>query len=142
MNLNRRKGGFDYDNMIQVYEGEDLNLDGGMDGSVTSWDFDGITHEFRGSGNAETSPISPNSDDDDMPDGFEVWYSTQEPYTNNGGTLILDPTVDDGSLDLDPDGYESFFNTDQKSLFFAGWEKTGITHERCLCRYAAKLYSG
>jgi len=109
------KGGFDYDNMIQVYEGEDLNLDGGMDGSVTSWDFDGITHEFRGDGNAETSPISPNSDDDDMPDGFEVWYSTQEPYTNNGGTLILDPTVDDGSLDLDPDGYESFFNTDQKS---------------------------
>ncbi|MFO8050436.1 MAG: hypothetical protein R6V01_01900 [Thermoplasmatota archaeon] len=104
------KGGYDYDNLIQVWEGEDINLDGEMDGTPGTWDFDGITFEFTGSG-AESNPLSKDSDDDGLPDGYEVWYATREPFVDQNSALILSPRdYNDRYYDKDPNGYYEMLN--------------------------------
>ncbi|RLF69714.1 MAG: hypothetical protein DRN40_06225, partial [Thermoplasmata archaeon] len=95
-----------YDGLIQVYEGEDFDLDGAVDGSMLSWDFDGVTYEFKGSGSEETNPNVKDTDSDQIPDGYEIWYAIKEPLVDNNKELLLDPTNSaDYAKDLDTDAY-------------------------------------
>ncbi len=96
------------DRKCQVYEGEDFNLDGAVDDEpyLSTWGFLEETKEIdRGPISGynpqkfdETSPYFADSDDDNMPDGYEVWMSTQEPY-RSGGSYLINPT--DGSDGID-----------------------------------------
>jgi len=57
------------------YEGEDLDLDGVVDGG--DWDY--------GTGTAETNPDDADTDNDDMNDGWEIWFILNPlDGTNNG----------------------------------------------------------
>ncbi|MBN1389790.1 MAG: right-handed parallel beta-helix repeat-containing protein, partial [Candidatus Thermoplasmatota archaeon] len=100
------RGGLDYDCMLQVWEGEDINLNGKMDGVMGSWDFDGITFEFKGSGTGECNAGVPDTDLDGLPDGYEVWYATREPFIGPDSDLIISPrNYSDRYVDLDPSGH-------------------------------------
>jgi hypothetical protein len=95
------------DLMVQIYEGEDLNLDGHCNsyGSISDWSFYSDTFEPQNhidpiTGrlimNSETNPATEDSDfdgtsvvGDGLPDGYEVWYSHIDPirryeYVLNG----------------------------------------------------------
>ncbi|RLF70727.1 MAG: hypothetical protein DRN40_03955, partial [Thermoplasmata archaeon] len=101
------------DGIIQVYEGEDFDLDGAVDGTMSSWDFDGVTYEFKGSGSKETNPNVKDTDNDQMPDGYEIWYAIKEPLVDDTGELILDPTnPNDAAKDLDTDSFAVIMEVD------------------------------
>jgi beta propeller repeat protein len=91
------KNNGEVDNIIQIYEGEDLDLDGERDNPQGSeWIFDENNFEAIGNsqfGFTETDPTEDNmdTDGDGIPDGYEVWYSHIEPFEMND-KYILDPT--------------------------------------------------
>ena len=92
-----------YDNLVQVYEGEDLNGDGTCAGGF-AWGFDDQTLERKSILMGETDPANIDSDNDRVPEGYEVWYSTIEPHVNpNNNQYFLDPTNFDAQLDIDID---------------------------------------
>jgi len=103
---------YNWDCMIQVWEGEDLNFDGDHIGGLGNWDFDGVTFEYTGDGTGETDPMATDTDSDGIPDGYEVWYGTKESFVDSNGYLIMSPTNNlDNTTDLDPNGYAPFFYT-------------------------------
>ncbi|RKX53208.1 MAG: hypothetical protein DRP30_04900, partial [Thermotoga sp.] len=89
------------DNIRQVYEGEDMNLDGRTDDCKTIWSFDPYTFEICGSG--ETNSTERDTDNDGLEDGYEVWYSHLWPFFifRNGTVEGLDPIRDDSNKDID-----------------------------------------
>ncbi|MBN1390101.1 MAG: FG-GAP repeat protein, partial [Candidatus Thermoplasmatota archaeon] len=91
----------DPDNVKQIYEGEDLNLDGKTEPFDAVWSFDPYTFEVAGVG--ETNASSLDTDGDSIDDGYEVWYSHIWPYFiyRDGTVEGLDPTVDDDDKDID-----------------------------------------
>lgn len=108
----------EYDNLVQVWEGEDLNLDGSSAGANgTGWGFANDTFE-RETGAAETnaSPGAEDTDGDLVPDGYEVYFSTKAPYYYTTGCppnevcYLIDPTVQDGTRDSEvaPDVVEQY----------------------------------
>lgn len=92
----------DFDNLIQIYEGEDLNLDGDNEG-ITNWGFDPLVFNRTSAMSGESDATIKDTDGDGMPDGYEVWYSHLEPIYNETKNYILDPTnPNDGNGDYDP----------------------------------------
>ncbi|MEA3557710.1 MAG: hypothetical protein U9R75_00480, partial [Candidatus Thermoplasmatota archaeon] len=91
----------DPDNIRQVYEGEDMNLDGRTEPYDAVWSFDPYTFEVAGVG--ETNSTLSDTDSDSIEDGYEVWYSHIWPYFlyRDGTVEGLDPTVDDDEKDID-----------------------------------------
>ena len=91
----------DPDNIRQVYEGEDMNLDGKKEPTSGIWSFDPYTFEFCGIGETNASLV--DSDSDGLADGYEVWYSHLWPYFiyRNGSVEGLDPTSNDAGKDID-----------------------------------------
>ncbi len=98
------------DNEVQVFEGEDLNLDGdsgqacALNNHCTSWDFYSDTLIRKSSdGNANdmltTDPTNPDSDFDGIPDGYEAWYSTIAPQR---AKVILDLPLENQPLIISP----------------------------------------
>ncbi|MBN1281081.1 MAG: choice-of-anchor J domain-containing protein [Candidatus Thermoplasmatota archaeon] len=100
------------DCLVQIWEGEDLNLNGARGTNMSSWGFDAVTYERLDTTSGETEPADEDSDDDQLPEGYEVWYSHVEPcvLSDAGTPLIptddiyfLDPTNDDARFDFDVD---------------------------------------
>lgn len=98
------------DCLVQIWEGEDLNLDGARGTNMSNWGFDGITYERLATTAGETDSNNPDTDSDGLPEGYEVWYSHFEPCTiSDAGTPLdptddiyfLDPTKDDARFDKD-----------------------------------------
>lgn len=96
------------DCLVQIWEGEDLNLDGAHE-TISNWGFDGLTYERLSTSSGETEPDDDDTDNDLLPEGYEVWYSHLEPCVlSDAGTpfpgddvYFLDPTKDDARLDKD-----------------------------------------
>ncbi len=91
----------DPDNVRQVYEGEDMNLNGKKEPFTETWSFDPYTFEYCNSG--ETNSTMKDTDSDGIEDGYEVWYSHLWPYFiyRDGKVEGMDPTVDDSNKDVD-----------------------------------------
>ncbi len=88
------------DNLVQVYEGEDLNCDGNT-ATLSGWGFNTLTKEFDGS-YGETDNKADDTDSDLMPDGWEVWYATREEYKDQTGNYLLNPNDNsDANNDID-----------------------------------------
>jgi len=80
-----------YNLTMEFWEGEDFNLDGKVDGG--DYELDGYI-----SIGGETDPENPDSDGDDLPDGWEAWYH-MDPLNDTGRN---GPDYDlDGPLDYD-----------------------------------------
>jgi hypothetical protein len=97
------------DNQVQVWEGEDFDLDGNMDTGGTAWGFE-ITDGSVGrrTGEDETDPADSDSDGDDIADGWEVLYSQETPFLriDQGQSTYainpLNPLDDDEDVDVSP----------------------------------------
>jgi beta propeller repeat protein len=110
------------DMIVQIYEGEDLNLDGSPGSETGNWGFD-ENNTFESTATRETRADKIDSDNDGMPDGYEVWYSHIEPFRNSDNQYILNPTVNDASGDYDPNpGFVRFQYPEQSAddEFFIG----------------------
>lgn len=94
------------DNRVQVYEGEDLDFDGETI-ITSSWGFDTQSLEptTTPEGLSQTRADISDSDSDGIPDGYEIYYTIQQPYFDTFGNLFLNPTVPDGDLDSEPRDY-------------------------------------
>jgi hypothetical protein len=100
--------GTEKDNLIQIYEGEDYNCDGNFlmqndwnDGEkwqfysdtfepVSFYDFTSPNQQNgKYTFNSETNPVKGDSDEDTLPDGYEVWYSITDPIRmeSSGGAM-------------------------------------------------------
>jgi len=82
------------DNYVQVWEGEDFNLDGIYD--TGTWTFEegsGVEPIGVRTGDSETDPTDPDSDGDTMDDGFEILFSQESPFRSpsNGDQYGLNP---------------------------------------------------
>jgi hypothetical protein len=106
------------DGIIQIWEFEDLNLDGVHENYTwpDEWGFNTDTFEFyhwiqNGCMHipGETDATNPDTDSDFCLDGYEVLYATQEPYDQywvprkaNGMIYLLNPLDStDGKCDVD-----------------------------------------
>jgi len=110
------------DNKIQIWEGEDLNLDG--DVQTGPWGFEPKTYEaivpvpightgagqflyqwngesYSNAGDSEDTDHNGIPEGDGVPDGYEAWFSHLDPIFGSDGNYILDPTVDDHLKDAD-----------------------------------------
>lgn len=95
------------DNMVQIYEGEDHNLDGSQNGLISQWSFDPFTYE-RTLGSGETKPNfgEVDSDADGIPDGYEVWYSHIDPIKDDSNNYFIDPINFDSHKDAESNDRE------------------------------------
>ncbi|MHA1806494.1 MAG: LamG-like jellyroll fold domain-containing protein [Candidatus Thorarchaeota archaeon] len=77
-----------------------------------SWGFDPVTKEPTGGDSETRNGLGwMDSDGDGMSDGYEVWFSCQEPFYDASGDWILNPLdSDDADSDLD-DAEETVANT-------------------------------
>jgi hypothetical protein len=83
------------DGYCQPWEGEDLDGSGlNATGEFTSGD-------HKESTGGETNPADPDTDDDGMPDGWELRYRGE---VDDGYPCMLNPLDDDSWLDADSDG--------------------------------------
>ena len=94
------------DNMLQVYEGEDLDCNGAVAESG-AWNFMNDTKErtpnFKETDSTmEDSEPAANQIPDGIPDGYEVWYSSMmEPVRKLNGDLFFSPLTNDTYKDDD-----------------------------------------
>jgi hypothetical protein len=92
-----------FDSVISIYEGEDFNCDGKYD-QPTEWMFerDILSRNVWSNQNwIETNSFDYDSEDDTIPDGYEVYFSIQDPILDINGNLYLDPLTSDNNLDLE-----------------------------------------
>jgi hypothetical protein len=94
------------DNMLQVYEGEDLDCNGAVAESG-AWNFMNDTKErtpnFKETDSTmEDSEPAASQIPDGIPDGYEVWYSSMmEPVRKLNGDLFFSPLTNDTYKDDD-----------------------------------------
>lgn len=92
------------DGIRQPWEGEDLDLDG----AVKAGGFAVDRSDNATSTGGETDPNNPDSDEDGMLDGWEVWvldFNTSS-YGWGNDPLILNPLLNDSQVDSDVDRFE------------------------------------
>ena len=92
------KNGGEVDGTKQMFEGEDFDLDGGKN-TTGSYLFSLKNFEIICSNETDSSDY--DTDGDQIPDGYEVWYSQYEPILAVNDSLFLDPTTIDSHWDCD-----------------------------------------